>query len=54
MGENGNTCAFRNVPRNRLIDRQPKSIAPKSTQYSPNFSCIENPITKNVQFGDLG
>ena len=54
MGENGNTGAFRNVPRNRLIDRQPKSIAPKSTQYSPNFSCIENPITKNVQFGDLG
>ena len=54
MGENGNTGAFRNVPRQRLIDREPKSIAPKSTHYSPNYTCITNPITKNIQFGDLG
>ena len=33
---------------------EPRSIAPKSTQYRPNFKQVENPITKNVQFGDLG
>ena len=29
-------------------------MAPESTKYRPSYSLVSNPITKNVQFGDLG
>lgn len=45
---------FRNVPRDKLLERMPASVAPVSTKYRPSYSLVENPITRNVQFGDLG
>ena len=55
-GENGNSRPFRSVPRKRLVDREEKEmyVAPVSTKYSPQYSQIILPITRNVEFGDKG